>query len=211
MTRQILVVDDHPVVRHGVRCILEESKEFVVGAEADSAAAAIREVERKAFDAVLLDISLPDRNGIEVLRDIRARFPRLPVLILSVHDEDFYAVRAVQAGASGYLNKRSVSAELIAALTNVCAGRQYITPTVAQQLACALRGEPLAPLHRRLSLREFEVFRLLACGQSVKRIAAQLHLSPKTVSTYRARILEKTGLKDNEEIIRYALHEGLTN
>lgn len=208
---RILIVDDHPVVRHGVRHILAESGDIEVAGEASGAYEALDKVREGSYDAVLLDIALPDMNGIELLRVIRQVKPKLPVLVLSVYEEDMYAVRAMREGAAGYLTKGSVSQELVGALRQISRGERYITKSLADRLALAVGSGLDKPLHDTLSLREFEVMRLLAEGKLLKTISELLRLSPKTISTYRARIFEKMQFATNEDLIRYARQHGLVD
>jgi DNA-binding NarL/FixJ family response regulator len=206
---RVLVVDDHAIVRRGLRQILAEAKGIDAVSEANDAASAIAAVEKGSFDVVVLDVSLPDRSGIEVLAEIRARRPRLPVLILSVHPEDQLAVRALRAGASGYISKESAPEELVTALRRVTSGHRYVSPSLAEKLADGLHPEAAGPLHGRLSDREFAVFLNLAQGKRLKEIAGELGLSIKTVSTYRTRILGKLGFESNAQLTLYAAREGL--
>jgi two-component system, NarL family, invasion response regulator UvrY len=206
-----LVVDDHAVVRQGLLRILSESPERWKGEEAGSAEEALGLIKGRSYDAVILDISLPDMNGLEALRAIKGQRPGLPVLILSVHSEDQYAVRALRWGASAYLTKDSATEELLKALAAVLQGRRYIGSSLAEKLVEALDGTGGRPAHETLSDREFEVFERLARGRTVGEIAADLFLSPKTVSTYRRRILEKLGLETTAQVIHYAARNGLAD
>jgi len=206
---RVLLVDDHSVVREGVRLMLAAAADIRLAAEAADAGSAIQAVRRGAIDVVIADVNLPDRNGLELLGMIKRERPDLPVLMLSMYTEDAYAVRALQLGAAGYLTK-NVEAEVLAgAIRKAAAGGTYVTPLLAEKLAAALQtGTGLAP-HERLSAREFEVMRHIVAGTSLVDAAAQMHLSPKTVTAYRARILEKTGLSNNAELMRYALERKL--
>jgi two-component system, NarL family, invasion response regulator UvrY len=206
-----LIVDDHAVVRQGLLRILAESPERWAGEEAVTAEEALELIQRRSYDAVVLDISLPDMNGLEALRAIKALCPGLPVIILSVHSEDQYAVRALRWGASAYLTKDSATEELLKALAAVLRGRRYIGASLAEKLVEALDGEGGRPAHETLSDREFEVFERMARGRSVGEIAAELFLSPKTVSTYRRRVLEKLGLETTAQVIHYAARNGLAD
>jgi len=208
MTR-LLVVDDHQIVRAGLKSLLSDYKEFTVGGEAGSGIDAVRMVRESNWDAVLLDISMPDMNGIEALTQIKRLKPALPVLILTMHPEDQYAINLLRAGASGYLCKHCSPEALISALRTVLSGRRYISPALGDQLVGELEGEePKAP-HTDLSDREFQVFCKLANGQAVSEVADELFLSVKTISTYRARILEKMHIKSNAHITYYAIKHGL--
>ena len=206
---EILVVDDHVVVREGLKRILQECDDCVVGAEAGTVADALAWLRRRAFDLVLLDISLPERTGFELLRTIKKESPGVPVLVLSAYAEDHYAVRAFKEGADGYLNKQSAIDSLIGAIRKVASGGKYLTPALAERIALELGARDDRPLHETLSDREFEILKLIARGLSLKDIAERLHISPKTVTTYRARILEKTGLASNAELTRYMLENNL--
>ena len=205
---RILLVDDHAVVRRGVRAILEDELAGVTISEAadgDQALAAIEE----PLDAVVLDLSMPGRSGIDLLEEIKHRRPKLPILIMSLHGEEQFAVRALRAGASGYLNKSAAPERLVAAIVKVAGGGRYVSESLAERLALAVAGGVSRVPHERLSNREFEVMRGIASGSSVSEIATRLHLSVKTVSTYRARLLEKMGMTTNAELTRYAIELGL--
>ena len=204
---RVLLVDDHDVVRKGIRAILEDRFAAIAIREAssgDEALAALTE----PFDAVVLDLSMPGRSGIDLLTEIKHRYPKLPVLIMSLHGEEQFAVRALRAGASGYLTKSAASEQLIAAFERIVRGGRYISEALAERLAVSAGGGTDAP-HDRLSDREFEVMRGIASGESVSEIADRIHLSVKTVSTYRARLLDKMGMTTNAELTRYAIHNGL--
>jgi two-component system invasion response regulator UvrY len=202
---RILIVDDHPIVRQGLRQTLTDAAEIGEIAEAGTPQEALDLVRQGKWDAVILDIGLPGRGGLEVLKDIKREVPKLPVLILSMHAEDQYAVRTVRAGAAGYLTKGAATENLIEAVRKVAAGGRYISPEVADRLANELTVDADRPLHASLSDREFDVLRAIASGQTVGEIADRLSLSVKTVSTYRARILEKMRLKNNAELMHYVL------
>jgi DNA-binding NarL/FixJ family response regulator len=206
---EILVVDDHVVVREGLKRILQECDDCIVAAEAGTVADALAWLRRRAFDLVLLDISLPERTGFELLKTIKKESPGLPVLVLSAYAEDHYAVRAFKEGADGYLNKQSAMDSLIGAIRKVASGGKYLTPALAERIALELRARDDRPLHETLSDRELAILKLIARGLSLKDIAERLHISPKTVTTYRARILEKTGLASNAELTRYMLENNL--
>jgi two-component system invasion response regulator UvrY len=205
----ILVVDDHAVVREGLKRILEECDDCVVAAEAGNVPDACAWLRRRSFDLVLLDISLPERTGLELLKTIKKELPKLRVLVLSAYREDHYAVRAFKEGADGYLNKESASESLIAAIRKVASGGKYLTPALAERMALEIRTQDDRALHESLSEREFQIMRSIARGASLKHVAEQLHISPKTVTTYRARIIEKTGLGSNAELTRYMLENNL--
>ncbi|MBL8501868.1 MAG: response regulator transcription factor [Rhodocyclaceae bacterium] len=205
----ILIVDDHPIVRHGLRLLLETRGAAKRVGEAADAAEAMERLREGGWEVMVLDIDLPDRSGLEVLRDAKARWPTLPVLILSIHPENMLAVRLLKSGAAGYLNKDSAPAELVEAVRRVAAGGRYISAAMAQLLAEQIGTDPAREPHERLSEREYQVFRLLAAGTTVGAIAEQLHLSVNTVSTYRARVLEKLGAANNAELMRYAAERRL--
>jgi DNA-binding NarL/FixJ family response regulator len=207
---RIVVADDHAVVRKGLRLIILESGDLLLAGEAASGDELLTLLRSGSFDLVILDLSLGTRSGIDVLKHIKSEFPALPVLILSMHAEDLFAVRALRAGASGYLQKDAAPEELLLAIRRIRAGDTYLSPAMAQIVVGSLaRGGQEAFPHERLSDREFEVFRLLGQGRSVTDISGTLNLSVKTVSTHRTRILHKTGLADNAAIIHYVLSHGL--
>lgn len=204
-----LIVDDHPVVRAGIREILQETGEFRTVEEAASGQQALGRIREGAFDMVVLDISLPDINGLEVLREIRRRSPDMKVLVLSRHPEEQYAVGALKLGAMGYVSKNKVPEELAKAIRKVASGRKYVTPEIAEKiLDAALHPEGENPPHTLLSEREMQVFLRLALGKTVSRCAQELFLSVNTISTYRQRVLEKLRLKTNAQLIRYAAEHG---
>lgn len=208
---RVLLVDDHEVVRKGLRAILDDRFAGIVVAEASSGDEALAALgDACPFDAVILDLTMPGRSGIDLLSEIKHRHPRLPVLIMSLHGEEQFAVRALRAGAAGYLTKSAAPEQLIAAFERIVRGGRYISQPVAERLAAAAAtGDDAGAPHDRLSQREFEVMRGIASGESVGEIAERMHLSAKTVSTYRARLLEKMGMVNNSELTRYALQNGL--
>ena len=208
MTR-VLLVDDHAVVRRGVRDILGESLGKVEFGEASKPSEAIDKLSAEDWDVVVLDISLPGRGGLDALRDIKRLRPNLPVLVLSMHAEDHYALRALRAGAAGYVNKDSAAEDLSGAVRKVLSGGTEVSVRLAETLARSLRSDTSRPPHERLSDRELEVLRGLAAGKTVKEIGLELALSEKTVSTYRTRLLEKMQMRTNAELIQYAIREGL--
>ena len=208
---RILSVDDHIVVRRGLKQIISENPGLAVAGEAGSGAEALTKAAKLKPDAVVLDIAMPGLSGLEVLKRLKLAHPRLPVLVLSVYPEDQYAIRMLKAGAAGYLTKESAPEELVRALRKIAAGGRYITPVLAEKIAFCLGRDDGKRPHERLSDREFEVLRLIASGKRTAEIAGQLCLSPKTVHTYRGRILEKTGMKSNAELTSYAVREGLVN
>jgi DNA-binding NarL/FixJ family response regulator len=196
-------------VREGLKRILSETPDLVVAGEAGSGQETLDRVRAEAWDVVLLDISLPGMSGLDVLKQLRRERPGLPVLVLSIYPEDQYAVRVLKAGASGYLTKDSAPDRLIAAIRKISLGRKFVSPYLAEKLAVDLTTRADRPLHELLSDREYQVLRLIASGKAVKEIAAELSLSVKTVSTYRARILKKMRVRSNAELIHYALQRGL--
>lgn len=214
----VLVCDDHLIVRQGLRQVLADAGDIAWAGEADCGPEALRQVRAARqrpgaapVDVVLMDIAMPQRDGLDVLRQLKAEFPKLPVLMLSTYPDRQYAVRSLKLGAAGYLNKSADSEQLIAAIRQVAAGRLFITPAVGEQLAASIGAarDADAPLHERLSHREYQVFRELSRGATVGEIAARLALSPNTVSTYRARVLEKTGARNDVELALYAVRQEL--
>lgn len=208
-TIRVLLVDDHLVARYGLRLMLSQSEDIDIAGEAGSAAEALALLKLHCFDVILLDIGLPDRNGLDLLKTIRDTWPAVAVLIISMQAEDTYAIRALKLGAAGYLTKHSSADTLVGAVHKAAAGGKYVTPTLLQKLADMLGGGPEPRSHERLTDRELEILKMIADGQSLVSIAHKLHLSPSTVTTYRGRILEKMGLKSNAEITRYALDHQL--
>jgi DNA-binding NarL/FixJ family response regulator len=208
---RILIADDHPIVRQGVRQIIAETADMVVADEASNGPEVLSKVRAGSYDAVLLDISLPGINGIDVLRQLRNERPRPPVLILSVHPEEQYAVRALRAGASGYLTKESAPDELVAAIRKISTGGKYVSPSLAEKLAFDLEKKDEELPHRALSDREYQILCMIASGRTVTEIAEELSLSVKTVSTYRSRILEKMKMKNNAELTYYAIRNRLVD
>lgn len=206
---RILVADDHIVVREGVKQILSNLDDIVVEDEAGSGQETLEKVVQGSFDVILLDISMPGRGGLETLEDILRHKPRLPVLILSMHPEEQYAVRALRSGASGYLTKASAPNELIGAIRKVAQGGKYVTASLAEKLATELDSSAERMSHEMLSNREHQVMLMLASGKSVGEIAEELCLSIKTVSTYRTRIMDKMGMRKNAELTLYAVNNHL--
>lgn len=205
----ILVVDDHAVVRAGVHYILDSLPDMRIGGEAASAEEAIRLVRSHSWDIVLLDIAMPDKSGLEVLRQIKREKPALPVLILSMHPENRYAVHMLRSGAAGYVQKEALANELVNAIHTVQGGHKYISYGVAELLTTQKESDAKKPLHETLSRREYEIFCKLSQGEGVTRIADALCLSVKTVSTYRTRILQKMNMSTNADLIYYAIKEKL--
>ncbi|MBA2658439.1 MAG: response regulator transcription factor [Nitrosospira sp.] len=205
----ILIVDDHAIVRQGLKQILLESDSTIFIREADCGSDAIRQVREGQWNVVVLDISLPDRNGIDILKQIKKEYPKIPVLMLSMHEESLYAIRALKAGASGYITKQSAPGELMAAIHQVARGRKYLTATLAEAMADSLGADYERPPHETLSDREYQTLCLIASGKGLTDVAEEMRLSVKTVSVYRARLLEKMKLKNNAELTHYAIKNGL--
>jgi two-component system, NarL family, invasion response regulator UvrY len=208
---KILVVDDHAVVRDGVKRMFDEQPGTVTFGEASTPHEAITLVREQDWDIVVLDLALGERSGLEVLQELKTLRPKLPVLILSMYAEAQYARRAFKAGASGYITKDCARAELVGAITTVLRGRKYVSPTLAELLIIDLERGTAQPLHETLSTREFEVMCLIASGKTVSEIANILALSDKTISTYRARILEKMAMKTNAALTHYAIQNKLVS
>ncbi len=206
---RILIVDDHAIVREGLKQILADTDDIVVGGEAENSSKALQMARKGPWDLVLMDISMPDRSGLETLELLRKEHPGTKVLMLSMHRETLYAVRALKSGAAGYLNKQSAPDQLVDAIRLVASGRKYISPEVAQELASTVSGEREALPHETLSNREYQTLCLIASGQPVSAIADQLKLSVKTISMYRARLLQKMQMKNNAELTHYAIRLGL--
>lgn len=206
---RVLVADDHPLLRNGLKQVLEKEPDLAVLGEAEDSEEVLQRIEEQPWDLVVLDIVMPGRGGLDVLREIRRRKPALPVLVLSVHSEEQFAVRAIKAGASGYLSKANALGEVVHAIRKVLSGKKYVSPTLAETLVNSIGTEQDRPAHECLSDREFQVLCRIASGRTVSQIAAEISLSVKTVSTYRARILEKMHMSTNAELTRYALQQGL--
>jgi DNA-binding NarL/FixJ family response regulator len=205
---KVLLVDDHAVVRNGIRLMLDTADDIEVAGEAGTAHDALLATQAQHYDVVLVDINLPDTSGLELIKRLRAHCARTAVVVLSAYPEEMYALRAFKKGAAAYLNKRSSADAIIAAVRKAAAGGKYVSPEVMERFACMISGETMRG-HDELSDRELEVLKHLAAGESLVRIAELLHLSPSTVTTYRARLLEKMGMKSNAELTRYALEHGL--
>ncbi len=208
-TTKILIADDHTVVREGLKQIVAETSDMVVADEATSGHEALNKALKNDYDVMVLDITMPGINGLDVLKQIKAQKPKLPILVLSVHPEEQYAVRCLKAGASGYLTKESASDELTAAIRKISQGKKYVTASLAERLALDLEIGTDKPPHETLSDREYQVMCMIASGKTVKGIAEKLFLSEKTISTYRSRILEKMHIKNNAELTYYAIKHGL--
>lgn len=206
---KILVVDDHSIVREGLKQILADNSRMVVAGEASTGAEVLQKIRVGNYDMVIMDISLPDRSGLEILEQLKQTVPNVPVLILSMHAEEQYATRAFKAGASGYLTKETASEQLIAAINKVAQGGKYVSPSLAEKLVFELVKDSQKPIHEVLSDRELQVLCLMASGRTLTGIAKELCVSVKTVSTHRARILEKMNMSNNAELIRYAIQNKL--
>jgi DNA-binding NarL/FixJ family response regulator len=208
---KVLVGDDHAVVRRGLRQILAETPDISLEAEASTAPEVMRAIRERRFDVVVLDVNMPGGSGIELIGDIRRERPGLPVLILTVYSEEQYAVRAIKAGAAGFLTKESAPDKLIDAVRKVASGGRWVSAELAETLASLLAGEGKGAPHERLSDREFEIFKMIAAGKTVSRIGQELSLSVKTVSTHRTRILKKMEMKTSAELMHYAVRHGLAS
>lgn len=206
---EVLIADDHAVVRRGFAEIICDTMDMEVTAEVETGEEVLERVREDSFDVVVLDLDMPGKGGFEILKQLAAECPELPVLVLSIHGEDQYAVRVLRAGASGYLPKESAPDALVKAVRRVADGRKYVSPGVAEGLLDRMASGAGGPLHESLSDREFQVLRLLASGESVSEIAETLSLSVKTVSTYRSRILDKMKMDSNADLIRYAINNDL--
>jgi DNA-binding NarL/FixJ family response regulator len=206
---KLLIADDHTLFRDGLKQIFAEYPEMLAAGEASSGKEVIDKVTKNDYDVILLDISMPGRNGIEVIKDLKVLRPHLQVLVLSMYSEEQYAFRALKAGAAGYLTKNQASDELIKAIQKIAMGGKYITPSVAEQLAIDLEQDLNMPLHKRLSNREYQVMCMIASGKTVNEIASELSLCVSTISTLRSRILLKMKMKTNAEITYYAIKNGL--
>jgi two-component system invasion response regulator UvrY len=206
---KVLIADDHAIVREGLKQILADTKDIVVAGDSESGIDAIKLARKANCDVLLLDISMPDRNGIEILKQAKKEFPDLAVIMLSMHREDQYAIRSLKAGAAGYLNKQSAPAELVNAIRQVAAGKKYISSSLAQELADQVREDRDVPPHETLSDREYQTLIMIASGKTVSDIAAELSLSVKTISMYRSRLLQKMKLRHNAELTYYAIKNNL--
>lgn len=206
---KIVIADDHTIVREGLRRVVGDVPDIEVIGEATNGREVLIWVKQGGFDMLLLDLSMPDHSGVDFIKRLKDESPKLPILVLTMHEEEQYAVRSIRAGASGYLTKESASTELINAIRRVASGRLYINPSVAEQLVMDTMAIHDGPPHKGLSDREFEVFQMLVHGRSVTDIATQLHLSVKTVSTHKARILQKMNLQSIADLVRYAVHHRL--
>ena len=208
---RVLIADDHPLIRSGVRQALAQEPDFAAPGEASDSGELLRLIDAEEWDVVLLDITLPGLSGLEVLPGVRKRRPSAAVLVLSVHSEEHFAIRAIRMGAKGFVSKTSMAQELVGAIRSVAAGKKHISPTVAEALARTVGADRDRPLHETLSHREFAVMRAIAQGKTVSEIAAEAPLSVKTVSTYRSRALEKMCMRTNAEFMLYAVRHGLVD
>ena len=210
-TIKVMIVDDHSIFREGVKQIVSDTRDIAVVSEAESGRTAIQLCRQHDCDVLLLDISLPDRSGLEVLKQVKKESPKVAVLMLSMHREDLYAVRSIKSGAAGYLNKQSAPGELVNAIRLVSGGKRYISPVLAQELASHVSEERPAMPHEALSDREYQTLTMIASGKTVTGIADELALSVKTVSMYRTRLLSKMKLKHNAELTHYAIKNQLVD
>lgn len=206
---RVMIADDHAIVRQGLRQILSDIEDMEVAGEACNGVEALHLSRDGQWDVVLMDVSMPDRNGIDALKLIRKEQPRLPILILSMYPEEQYAIRALKAGAAGYLTKQSAPEQLVTAIRQVASGKKYVSASLAMELAEAIGEDTDRPLHEKLSDREYQTLCMIASGKTLTQIAEELNLSVKTVSVYRARLLEKMHLRNNAEITHYGLKFGL--
>jgi two-component system invasion response regulator UvrY len=208
-TIRVFIADDHAIVREGLKQILAESPDIIVAGEAENGLDAVRLFRKARCHVMLLDISMPDRNGIEVLKQVKKEHPEMAVLMLSMHREDQYAIRSLKAGAAGYLTKQSAPRELVVAIRQVAGGQKYVSAALAQALAAQVGEDHEALVHDTLSDREFQTLTMIASGKTVGQIAGELSLSVKTISEYRSRLLVKMKLKNSAELTHYAIRNGL--
>jgi two-component system invasion response regulator UvrY len=205
----VIIADDHPVVRQGLTRILAEETDMVLAAEAATGQELLEKLGKTQCDVVLLDISMPGRGGLETLADLRRHYPKIPVLVLSVYPEDQFGLRVLKSGAAGYMNKEAACDQLVNAIRKVCSGGKYVSANLAEKMAGDLAADSQVPLHETLSRREYQVMSLIASGKTVSEIARELYLSQKTISTHRARILEKMHMKTNAQLTYYAIQNNL--
>ncbi len=208
---RVLVADDHPLLRSGIKQVLGQESDVAVLGEAEDSEQVLQRIDEQGWDVVVLDIAMPGRSGLDALREIRRRRPNLPVLVLSMHSEEQFAIRAIKAGASGFISKSDAPTEIVRAIRKVVTGKKYVSASLAETLANAIESEAQRPSHEALSDREFQVMCRIASGKTVSQIAVEISLSVKTVSTYRARVLEKMNMRTNAELTRYALQTGLVD
>ena len=206
---RVVIADDHQILREGLKQLLQAAGDVVIAGEAGDGFEVLERVRTLDFDVLLLDMSMPGKSGVELIRQVKSEKPKLRILVLSMHEEHQYAVRAIRAGASGYLTKESAAAKLVAAIRKVGSGGAFISAEVAERLAQEAMPHVEGPPHAALSDREYQVFRMLVNGQTVTEIAATLHLSGKTVSTHKARLMEKLGVENNAELVHYAVRHRL--
>ena len=206
---RVLIVDDHAIVRRGLRDLLSDEFRDAAFGEAADAREALEQLRKKEWDVALLDLALPGKSGLDLLKELKAEWPELPVLVLSAHPEDQFAVRALKAGAGGYLTKECAPEELAKAISKIVRGGRYVSPALAEKLVLRITKDLTRTPHETLSDREYEVMSRIASGKTVTEIAGELSLSAKTISTYRTRVLEKLGVKNSAEIVQYALRNGL--
>ncbi|KAF7598787.1 MAG: DNA-binding response regulator [Candidatus Dactylopiibacterium carminicum] len=206
---RVLIADDHAIIRQGLKQILSDTDDLEIAGEADGGVKALQMIRDNTYDVVLMDVSMPDRNGIDSLKLIKKESPRLPVLMLSMHPEEQYAIRALRAGAAGYLSKQGAPEQLVTAIRQVASGKKYVSAAVAEELANSIGEDLERPLHEKLSDREYQTLCMIASGKTLTQIAEELSLSVKTISVYRARLLEKMRLRNNAELTHYGLKHGL--
>jgi two-component system invasion response regulator UvrY len=207
--KKIIIADDHDIVRAGLKQIIADDPDMVVEGEARDGQELLEKVRKEKYDIVLLDIKMPGRSGLEILKQLKLEYPALPVLVLSMHSEDQYAVRTIKAGASGYITKETAPEKLLEAIRKVCGGARYISPTVAEKLAESITDSRNKPLHEYLTDREYQVMCMIASGKTISIIAKELFLSIKTISTFRQRILEKMRMANNAELTTYVITNNL--
>lgn len=205
----VVIADDHPVVRRGLAALIDDTVDLRVVAQAGSGEELVSLLRARPADVAVLDLDMPGLAGLDLIKHLRAEFPAMPLLVLSIYPEAQYAVRSLRAGAAGYLSKEGAEKEVVQAIRRVASGGRYVTAAAAEALLAHIDRDPDKPPHQSLSDREFQVLRLLASGQPVSAIADELALSVKTVSTYRARLLQKMGMKNNAELTRYAIQQGI--
>jgi two-component system, NarL family, invasion response regulator UvrY len=206
---RLLIIDDHSVVRQGIRQILADMEDIVVGGEATNAAEGLERARAEQWDAVVLDLNLPGTHGLDLLKQLRHEQETIPILVLSMHAEDQFALRAIRAGASGYLTKNSAPHDLVNAIRTIVSGRHYVSAWLAERLAREATGDPSKAAHEQLSDREYQVMMRIASGKSIKEIAAEMNISPKTVGTYRSRLAEKMNLTSDAELTAYVFRNHL--
>jgi two-component system, NarL family, invasion response regulator UvrY len=208
-TLKVLIADDHPVVREGIKQIIQKASDIIVGGEALTGQDVLDKMDQESWDAIILDLNMPGKDGLEVLQSIRHEYPRLPILILSIYPEDQMGIRVLRAGASGFLNKESAPKELLNAIRKICSGGKYISPSLAEKLAYDIEMHTDREPHKLLSNREYQILCLLASGKTIIEIAGILSISDKTVRTYRERLLKKVNLTNDVELTHYAIKHNL--